>query len=234
MITYLALGYLSGLLSLLAPCVLPLLPIILFNSRKISKLGPVVLATGLIFSFTIFGVLTSLFSSLFDPSTIQKMGAVLLIVIGVVLLIPTVKFYEKLYFLSHVGHFFQQRINFNGLFSEFLIGITLGMIWAPCSGPTLVFAYSLASQLETFSHALLIFIFYGLGASSGLLFLGLLLSKVPIFKSFIQDKVLILNRILGLISIFLGSAILSNKIEIIEEGLLTILPNWFIKLPTSF
>ena len=234
MLTYLILGYFSGLLSLLAPCVLPLLPVVFFNSRNVSKFGPVVLATGLIFSFTIFGILSSLFSSLFDPAYIQKLGAILLIVIGIILWFPTLKMNERFNFLIHFGNYFQNKIIFNSLISEFFIGLTLGMIWAPCSGPTLILAYSLASQLDTFSHAILIFIFYGLGASSGLFILGQLLNKVTSLKNFLRDKSFILNRILGTISIFLGSAILSNRIEIIEESLLTILPNWLIKLPTSF
>ena len=64
MIVQYGLGFGAGLLSLLAPCVLPLIPIIFGSSVQSSKFGPNAFAIGLTLSFTLVGILTSLFSSI--------------------------------------------------------------------------------------------------------------------------------------------------------------------------
>ena len=49
-------GYLAGLLTLVNPCVLPVLPIVLASALQAHRLGPVALAAGMSASFVILGV----------------------------------------------------------------------------------------------------------------------------------------------------------------------------------
>ena len=49
-------AYLAGLLTLINPCVLPVLPIVLASALQVSPLGPVVLATGMGLSFVAVGM----------------------------------------------------------------------------------------------------------------------------------------------------------------------------------
>ena len=56
MIATLGLSFLAGVLSILSPCVLPLLPIILGTAQSEHQLGPVALAAGLALSFTTIGL----------------------------------------------------------------------------------------------------------------------------------------------------------------------------------
>ncbi len=90
MITY-SLGFAAGALSLLAPCVLPIIPIVVASSSKTSKWGPLANALGLALSFTVFGILTSLFSNLFDFDLVQRIGAVILFMIGMCFIFPSLK-----------------------------------------------------------------------------------------------------------------------------------------------
>ncbi len=145
MIVQYGLGFGAGLLSLLAPCVLPLIPIIFGSSVQSSKFGPIANALGLTLSFTLVGILTSLFSSVFNVGTIQHIGAVTLILVGIFFIIPKLKntFTNKLSFISNKGHYLQSKIKSTGLASQFFMGSVLGMIWAPCSGPTLAFAFGI-------------------------------------------------------------------------------------------
>jgi len=56
MIGTLGLAFLAGILSILSPCVLPLLPIVLGTAQAEHRLGPVALAAGLAVSFTAIGL----------------------------------------------------------------------------------------------------------------------------------------------------------------------------------
>lgn len=233
-ILHYGLGFSAGILSLLAPCVLPLTPIIFGSSLKSSKLGPLASALGLTLSFTIFGVLTSLFSSLFDVTFIQKTGAVILVCIGVVFIFPKLKagLTRSLDQIGRKGHEYQAKIKGEGLVSEFLLGVVLGMVWAPCSGPTLGMAFGLATQAEHALHATLIFFFFGLGAGLGLLCLGLLLRKFGRVTGIILRYEVLINRSVGIVSIIIGFIILFERMGHLEEWALSVLPQWLIELAT--
>ena len=56
MVGNLVLSYAAGGLSTLSPCVLPLLPIILFGALDQHTLGPLALAAGLSSSFAAVGI----------------------------------------------------------------------------------------------------------------------------------------------------------------------------------
>ncbi len=54
-------SYLAGLLTLINPCVLPLLPIIIASAFQRTRIGPLALALGLVVSFTVVGLLVTAF-----------------------------------------------------------------------------------------------------------------------------------------------------------------------------
>ena len=89
-ITVMLFAFLAGLLTVLSPCVLPLLPIILTAASGEHRFGPVALAGGLALSFTGFGLLLSVVASTFDIDTgvFRQAGAILIIALGAVLMLP--------------------------------------------------------------------------------------------------------------------------------------------------
>ena len=50
----LGLAFLAGLLTMLSPCVLPILPVVLFGALDRHRAGPLALAAGLVVSFVLF------------------------------------------------------------------------------------------------------------------------------------------------------------------------------------
>jgi cytochrome c-type biogenesis protein len=90
MIATLALALLAGGLSVLSPCVLPLLPIVLGTAASAQRLGPVALAAGLAVSFTAIGlfVATIGFAAGVDSGVFRLVSASLLIAVGLVMLVP--------------------------------------------------------------------------------------------------------------------------------------------------
>ncbi|WP_372604688.1 cytochrome c biogenesis CcdA family protein, partial [Actibacterium sp.] len=86
----LVLGYAAGLLTLINPCVLPVLPIVLATALQAHRLGPIAVAAGMSLSFVTLGmVITVAGRSLgITETTIANAGAVLMIGFGLILLVP--------------------------------------------------------------------------------------------------------------------------------------------------
>ena len=85
-----ALAFLAGALTILSPCVFPLVPIVLGSAATAHRRGPLALAAGLILSFTVTGFLLATLgaSSGFDGEIVRAVGGALMALFGLVLIIP--------------------------------------------------------------------------------------------------------------------------------------------------
>src|SRR5271163_2694837 len=86
----LSLAFLAGLLSILSPCVLPLVPIVLGTALSQHRLGPVALAAGLTLSFVAIGLFVALFGFAIglDRGFFRAVGAVMLFTVGMLMVAP--------------------------------------------------------------------------------------------------------------------------------------------------
>ena len=146
----LALALLSGALSTLSPCVLPLLPIVLGAALGKHRFGPVALAAGVGLSFVAIGlfVATAGFAIGLDQNAFRNVAAALLIGIGAVLLLPRLQT-QFAVAAGPVGNWVQTKAGGftpRGFLGQFAVGLLLGAVWSPCVGPTLGAASVLAAQ----------------------------------------------------------------------------------------
>ena len=141
---------LSGLLSFLSPCVLPLVPIVFGTAAGEAKGGPFALAAGVALSFTAIGlfVATLGFAIGLDGEAFRTAAAILMIGVGVMLMAPGLQ--TRLAVAGGpVTAWADERINAvpsRGLLGQFGVGLLLGAAWSPCVGPTLGAASVLAAQ----------------------------------------------------------------------------------------
>ena len=86
----LLLGYGAGLLTLINPCVLPVLPIVLATALQASRLGPVALAAGMSLSFVALGIGVATLGRAvgLTEDMVAQGAAVLMIGFGLVLMVP--------------------------------------------------------------------------------------------------------------------------------------------------
>jgi cytochrome c-type biogenesis protein len=146
----LALAFVAGVLSILSPCVLPILPIVLGAAASEHRWGPAALATGLAVSFVAIGLFVATVGYLIglDSKLFRNVAAALMIAVGVILLVP--RFQERLALagapLANWGdRQFGARWQ-GGLSGQISVGLLLGAVWSPCVGPTLGAASVLAAQ----------------------------------------------------------------------------------------
>ncbi|MEK7437572.1 MAG: cytochrome c biogenesis protein CcdA, partial [Pseudomonadota bacterium] len=80
-------GFAAGSLSVLSPCVLPLVPILIGTAASAHRRGPLALAAGLTLSFAVIGVLlASAGASLgLDQTVFRNIAAMMLLGFGVLL-----------------------------------------------------------------------------------------------------------------------------------------------------
>jgi cytochrome c-type biogenesis protein len=171
------LALLAGLLSILSPCVLPLVPLVLGTAVSEHRLGPLVLAAGLATSFTAIGlfVATIGYSIGLDGEFFKMAGAALLVAAGIALMLPRVQIRLAIA-AAPLGNWTERRFGETasaGLRGQFGVGLLLGAVWSPCVGPTLGAASVLAAQGRSLGLVALTMLSFGLGSSVPLIALGL-------------------------------------------------------------
>src|SRR5215831_21404685 len=167
----------AGMLSVLSPCVLPILPIVLGAAASERKWGPVALAIGLSISFVAIGlfVATVGFAVGLDAGVFRYVAAVLMLAVGLVLMLPG--FQAQLAVASGpIANWADARFSGvrSGASGQFWVGVLLGAVWSPCVGPTLGAASLLAAQGRDLGQVAITMLLFGIGATLPLLLLGLL------------------------------------------------------------
>ena len=73
-----ALAYVAGALTILSPCVLPLVPIVLSSAAQRHRFAPVALAAGLVLAFTATGFVVAAFGQALgiDTLVVRNAGAI--------------------------------------------------------------------------------------------------------------------------------------------------------------
>jgi cytochrome c-type biogenesis protein len=238
-VTGLALAFAAGLLSILSPCVLPLVPIVLGAAVAAHPLGAFALAGGLAVSFTVLGLVLALvgFGLGVDPDMFRLAAAALMIVLGVVLIVPSWQA-QLAAAGGPVSSWADRRLggfSSSGLAGQFAIGLLLGAVWSPCVGPTLGAASLLASQGQDLPRVTLTMAVFGVGAALPLILLGLV-SRATLMRvrSSLMSAGKLGKGLLGAAFIVIGVAIVSGTDKRIEAVLVDASPQWLTELTTSF
>ncbi len=237
--TGLALAFVAGLLSILSPCVLPLVPIVLGAAVTAHPLGAFALAAGLAVSFTGLGLLLALagFGLGIDAAMFRVVAACIMIALGAILVMPS--WQARLAAAGGpISSWADRRFGgfaSSGLPGQFAIGLLLGAVWSPCVGPTLGAASLLASQGHDLPRVTLTMAVFGVGAALPLVLLGLL-SRATLMR--VRSRLMSAGKLgkglLGAAFILIGVAIVVGADKKIEAVLVDASPQWLTDLTTSF
>lgn len=233
------LAFLAGLLSILSPCVLPLVPIVMGAATGGHRFGPVALATGLTLSFVAIGlfVATVGFAVGFDQDVFRSLAAGLMILIGAALALPRLQARLATTAGPISGWIERQAggVSAGGWAGQFLVGLLLGAVWSPCVGPTLGAASVLAARSESLPRVAATMAAFGIGAALPLLGIGLM-SREAITHW--RGRLLAAGRggksLMGFVLIFFGLLVLSGLDKRLETVLVDASPAWLTELTTRF
>ena len=231
-------AYVAGILTLVNPCVLPLLPIVIAAAFQGSRSGPLMLAVGLTLSFTVIGVGVTAFGHLagIDGEAINRAAAVVMVVFGVVLLVPRAQaviagIASPLAGRADAGI---GRVQGAGAAGQLAVGVLLGAVWSPCIGPTLGGAIGLAASGGSLGQAGFTMLAFGIGVSTVLM--GLAYGSREVLNARRERLTAWMpwaKPLMGIALLLVGTAIFFHLDRMIESRLLDFMPGWLIDLSVS-
>ncbi|MCP4382108.1 MAG: cytochrome c biogenesis protein CcdA [Hyphomicrobiales bacterium] len=239
MLATLGLALIAGILSVLSPCVLPLLPIVLGGAASEHRLAPFALAAGLTISFTIIGlfIATIGFTIGLDEGFFRAIAAVIMIVFGAVLVVPMLQA-RLAVAAGPMSNWTEQKLggfSTGGVGGQFGLGLLLGAVWIPCVGPTLGAASVLAAQSENLGQVAATMLVFGIGAAAPLAVLGLLSREALLrWRSRMSNAGRGIRLALGVVLIAVGTLILTGFDKVVETALVQASPLWLTTLTTRF
>jgi cytochrome c-type biogenesis protein len=204
-------AFLSGILTALAPCVLPIIPVVIGGSiGDNDRRKPYIVVISLFFAITIFTLLLKGSTLLISiPDIFWKLvSGVFIILFGLTLVFPVfwAKVSAKLYDRSQhaLGGASKQK----GIFGAILIGFALGPVFTSCSP---VYLFILSTVLPTsFITGLIYIMAYALGLSLVLLLVGIFGQRLLMKFKWALDPNGWFKKGLGIFLILVGLIIISG------------------------
>ncbi|MCK4937896.1 MAG: cytochrome c biogenesis protein CcdA [Methanosarcinales archaeon] len=195
------LALMAGIISILSPCILPILPAILAYSTGKGKFRPLAIVAGLMVTFTLMGMATAVFSDILFQyqQYIRILAEIVIISLGITMLMEL-----NLSIFNRIPGYFNIKTGNEGVAGGFILGLSLGIVWIPCTGPILA-AILMGVLLKggIMYGGFLLFV-YSLGLGIPMLLIAYLINIPGGRLSTISRYDLMLKRGGGTVLIFLG------------------------------
>ncbi len=233
----LLLAFAAGLLTILNPCVLPLVPVLVAGAAARDIRGPLALAFGLALTFGIVGGLVAAAGAeLGDNPVLRIASALVMLGLGLALAVPAIATWVEMRMapVADLGNGLAARVPGGALTGQVALGALLALIWGPCVGPTLGAALVLAAGQGTLPLAMLTMGIFALGAATSLLVAGYGLGRLSaLTRARTRRSVEIGKRILGWALIVIGLLALTGLDRELEAQLVAAMPDWLVSFATQ-
>ena len=166
------LAYLGGVLTIVSPCILPVIPFVLARADRPFLRGGLPMLIGMTLAFAVVASLASVAGGwVVSANQYGRVAAlILLAVFGLTLLFPALA--DRLMQpLVAVGARLSQSAEQTGeetLLAPLLLGIATGFLWAPCAGPVLGLILTGAALKGANVGTALLLLTYAAGAATSL------------------------------------------------------------------
>jgi cytochrome c biogenesis protein CcdA/thiol-disulfide isomerase/thioredoxin len=221
MILLIAFAFLSGIVTVLSPCILPILPLLLSAGIGQGKYRPYGIIIGLIISFTFFTLtLTALVQATgISPDILRTISLGLIIFFGLTLLFPQLEIaFAKLTApLARLGNRIESAGQTGtGFVSGCIMGTALGLIWAPCAGPILATVTTLVATGSVTLSTMLITFAYSCGTALPMFFIIYSGSKIVGSISAITPYTELIRKLFGILMI-LGAIAIACHFDVVLQ-----------------
>jgi cytochrome c-type biogenesis protein len=165
----LVLALAAGVVTVAAPCTLPMLPILLGASvGQTGTTRPAMIALGFVLSFSAVALLLSAITRIFDfdPNVLRSAASVLLLGFGLLMVWPAPFEWLSIRIGGRaVGTSAAGAPSHQGNFGGFVLGTTLGLVWTPCAGPVLGSILTIIATSRDSAWASVLLVVYAVGAA---------------------------------------------------------------------
>ena len=168
-------GFIAGAATALSPCVLPVLPIALSAGATGGRRRPLGIVAGLAVSFTFATVaLVYVIAALGLPNDfLRKLAIVVLLCFGIVLMVPPLAARLEAWMSRFASRAGVAQVEGDGFWSGVAVGLSLGLLYAPCAGPILAGVITVSASQSFSAGRLAVAFSYGIGSAVVLYFLML-------------------------------------------------------------
>jgi cytochrome c biogenesis protein CcdA/thiol-disulfide isomerase/thioredoxin len=166
------LAYLGGVLTIVSPCILPVIPFVLARADRPFLRNGLPMLVGMALAFAVVATLASVAGGwVVSANQYGRIAALtLLAIFGITLLLP--EFADRLMRpLVAVGARLSQSADQaagDSIFAPLLLGIATGFLWAPCAGPVLGLILTGAALQGASVKTTLLLLTYAAGAATSL------------------------------------------------------------------
>ncbi len=209
------LSFLSGFLSALTPCILPILPPMLAGSLG-HRLRPLFIVAGSAVTFTVMGGLFSVIGSVYAKEALRYFFIAMIILFGAVWADKDINNIFMRYSSMAMGRVYSAltSVGLKGpgpghpLLGAFTLGMSLGIIWIPCVGPILGSVLAYTTYQGNVLHGSILLLTYSAGLSIPVLFIAYTGKRYSSRLRWVEENSQRLERISGWVMILTGVAIL--------------------------
>jgi cytochrome c biogenesis protein CcdA/thiol-disulfide isomerase/thioredoxin len=167
------LAYLGGVLTIVSPCILPVLPFVFARADKPFVKSGLPMLAGMAVTFAFIATLAAVGGGWAVQANVYGRYAaiVLLAVFGLILLFPSLsdRLTRPLVALgSRLSASAAESEGGGSIWSSILLGVATGLLWAPCAGPVLGLILTGAALQGANVQTTLLLVAYALGAATSL------------------------------------------------------------------
>jgi cytochrome c biogenesis protein CcdA/thiol-disulfide isomerase/thioredoxin len=164
------LAYFGGMLTILSPCILPILPFVFARADQPFRKSGLPLLAGMAATFAVVASLAAVGGGwAVRANQFGRIAALVLFgVFGLTLLFPSLAERLSRPFVRLGSRLSQNSDAGPSITNSFLLGIGTGLLWAPCAGPILGLILTGAALGGASAHTALLLLAYAAGAATSL------------------------------------------------------------------
>lgn len=229
MILLILFAFFSGIVTIFAPCIWPILPIVLSAGVSGGERKPIGIVIGLSVSFMLITLLLASVVKVipFDPDSLRYFAVVIIAILGLTLVVPALgaRLETLVSRLGGLGGRFTKGSG-TGFWGGFVTGFALGLVWSPCAGPILATVATLAAtQAVSFQVVLITFAFVS-GVAVPLFVLAILGQKILTKTRILSRYSKVIQQGFGVIMILAAFAIFTGYDRTLQTKLLGVFPGY--------
>src|SRR3954451_3153854 len=167
---FLLLAYLGGILTILSPCILPVLPFVFARADRSFLRSSLPMVVGMAATFAIVATLAAVGGGwAVQANQVGRWAALLLLALfGIALVFPSISDRMTRPLVALGSRMTEREGQRDSIWSSLLLGVATGLLWAPCAGPILGIIFTAAALNGASLNTTLLLLAYALGAATSL------------------------------------------------------------------
>ena len=163
------LAFVGGMLTIVSPCILPVLPFVFARADRSFTRGALPLLAGMALTFAVVATLAAVGGAwAVRANEVGRWAALLLLALfGLALVFPSLSDRATRPLVA-LGSRLSERGDQESIWSSLVLGVATGLLWAPCAGPILGIIFTAAAIQGATLGTTLLLLAYALGAATSL------------------------------------------------------------------